>query len=217
MSAAGGAATGGNPKRLRQLAANLSATFATLIRNPRVVDGQQPAWSSPARLCVGALITIAAVAAAMMFLDDRLPQFARTLPQWLVATFDEITDFGKSGWFLMPVGFLLIVIAAAGVRELPHFTRMVLAALTVRFGFLFLAIGMQVCSSLILKRLIGRAPFRGRGRHAGVFCRSFGARNTPHPVRPYSRLRSCHCDRRALAAHPSNHVWIYAAVAVAVS
>ena len=160
MSAAGGAATGGNPKRLRQFAANLAATLATLVRKPRALDGRRPSWPSPGRLCVGALITIAAVAAAMAFLDDRLSHFARTLPQWLVATFDEITDFGKSGWFLMPAGFLLILIAAAGLRELPHFMRMVLAALTVRLGFLFLAIGVPGLFVTILKRLIGRArPF----------------------------------------------------------
>ncbi len=170
MSAAGGAATGGNPKRVRQLTANLVATFATLIRKPRAVDGRRPTWPSPVRLCAGALITIAAVAAAMMFLDDRLTHFARTLPQWLVATFDEITDFGKSGWFLMPAGFLLIVIAAAGIRELPHVTRMVLAALTVRFGFLFLAIGIPGLFVAILKRLIGRArPFVGEDGGTLVF------------------------------------------------
>lgn len=160
MSAAGGTATGGNTRHLRQLAANLRATLATLMRKPRTVDGRQPSWPYIAQSCVGALITIAAVAAAMMFLDNRLTNFARTLPQWLVATFDEITDFGKSGWFLMPAGFLLLVIAAAGVRVLPQFTRMVLASLTVRFGFLFLAIGIPGLFVTILKRLIGRArPF----------------------------------------------------------
>ena len=170
MSAAGGAATGGNPKRWRQFAANLSATFATLIRKPRAIDGRRPSWPSPARLGVGVLITIFAVAAAMMFLDSRLTHLARTLPQWLVATFDEITDFGKSGWFLMPAGFLLIVIAAAGIRELPHFMRMVLAALTVRLGFLFLAIGVPGLFVTILKRLIGRArPFVGEDGGTLVF------------------------------------------------
>ncbi len=96
----------------------------------------------------------------MAFLDDRATHTARNLPPWLVATFDEITDFGKSGWFLMPAGILLIVIAASGLRELPHFTRMVTAALTVRLGFLFLAIGLPGLFVTILKRLIGRArPF----------------------------------------------------------
>ena len=160
MSAAGGAATGGNPKRLKQFAANLSSTLATLFRKPRTIDSRRPFWSSFGRICIAALITIAAVAAAMAFLDDRATHIARNLPPWLVAAFDEFTDFGKSGWFLMPAGFLLIVIAASGLRELPHFMRMVTAALTVRLGFLFLAIGLPGLFVTILKRLIGRArPF----------------------------------------------------------
>jgi len=160
LSAAGGATTGGDPKRLRQFAANLLATLATLVRKPRARDGRRPFWTSPGRLCVGAVVTIAVVAAAMAFLDDRATHGARNLPAWLVATFDEITDFGKSGWFLMPAGFLLIVIAAAGLRELPRIARLVLAALTVRFGFLFLAIGIPGLFVTILKRMIGRArPF----------------------------------------------------------
>jgi hypothetical protein len=36
----------------------------------------------------------------------------RRLPEALIATFDEITDFGKSGWFLFPLGGSLLAIAA---------------------------------------------------------------------------------------------------------
>jgi undecaprenyl-diphosphatase len=160
MTATGGVAAGNHPRRLRQFASNLLATLATLMRKPRRGGGRPPSWRTLRRFVIGALVTIAAVAAAMAFIDGRAVNVARNLPPWLTATFDEITDFGKSGWFLMPAGFLLIVIAAAGIRELPHFTRLVLAALTVRLGFLFLAIGLPGLFVTILKRLIGRArPF----------------------------------------------------------
>ena len=106
------------------------------------------------------LITVAAIVFAMAFLDDRAALAARTLPPWLVAAFDEFTDFGKSAWFLVPIGSLLILLAAAGLRDVPHFSRLVLAAITVRFGFLFLAIGVPGLFVTILKRIIGRArPF----------------------------------------------------------
>ena len=157
MTAAGRMTAGGAPKRSRQLAANLSATLATLMRKPRATDGRRPSWASLTHLFIAALIAITAIAAAMAFLDGRAIIVARNLPPWLVATFDEITDYGKSGWFLVPAGILLIVLAAAGIRELPHFTRLVLAALTVRLGFLFLAIGLPGLFVTILKRLIGRA------------------------------------------------------------
>src|SRR5262249_47242477 len=50
-----------------------------------------------------------------------------------------------------------ILLAAASLRELPHISRLVLAALTVRIGFLFLAIGIPGLFVTILKRIIGRA------------------------------------------------------------
>ena len=160
MSATGGMTTGGDPGRLRQFAVNFSATFATLMRKPRAANGRRPAWPSRRRLWVGAVAAIAVVAAAMAFLDGRAVIASRNLPLWLVAAFDEITDFGKSGWFLVPLGFFLITIAAAAMWKLPRFTRLLLASLTVRLGFLFLAIGLPSLFVTILKRLIGRArPF----------------------------------------------------------
>jgi len=159
MTATGGVTAPGEPTRSRQLAANISATLATLLRKPRPLV-RRPAWRSSGRLLLIVLMTIAAVVAAMAFLDNRAALAARGLPPWLVAAFDEFTDFGKSGWFLVPTGFLLILLAAVGIRELPHFSRLVMAAITVRLGFLFLAIGVPGLFVTILKRIIGRArPF----------------------------------------------------------
>jgi undecaprenyl-diphosphatase len=155
---------------LRQFAANLLATLATLMRKPRTTDGRRPSWPSPGRLWVGAVVAIAVVAAAMAFLDGRVVIAARGLPPWFVAIFDEITDFGKSGWFLVPAGLLLIATAAVAMWNLPRFTRLVLAAVTVRLGFLFLAIGLPGLFVTILKRLIGRArPFVGEDGGTFVF------------------------------------------------
>ena len=209
MTATGRMTAGGDPKRSRQLAANLSATLATLMRKPRATDGRRPSWASPAHLLIGALIAIAAIAAAMAFLDGRAIIVARNLPPWLVATFDEITDYGKSGWFLVPAGILLIVFAAAGIRELPHFTRLVLAALTVRLGFLFLAIGVPGLFVTILKRLIGRArPLvveDGGNLVVMPFIWRVGIRQLP--LRPrHDRFRRSDCDWCALAAHARDHV-----------
>jgi undecaprenyl-diphosphatase len=160
MSAAGGVAAGVRFGRIRQFAANLAATLTTLRRKPRAPDGRRPAWLSPGRLIAGGLVAIVAVALAMAFLDGWAMSATRALPTWFVITFDEITDFGKSGWFLAPVGVLLIAIAAAATRDLPQFMRLLLAAMTVRLGFLFLAVGVPGLFVAILKRLIGRArPF----------------------------------------------------------
>ena len=93
----------------------------------------------------------------MVFLDGRLIDEARRLPLWLIHVFNEITDFGKSGWFLYPIGFALIGIAVVATSELPRFSRLVLAAITVRLGFVFLAIAVPGLFVAILKRIIGRA------------------------------------------------------------
>jgi membrane-associated phospholipid phosphatase len=160
MSAAGGMATSGNPSRLQQLSANVSATFATLLRKPR--GGARPSWVTGSHFIVGTFVTAITIALSMMFLDSWLSHAARRLSPTVVAVFDEITDFGKSGWFLVPSGLLLIAIALFATCNMPRVTRQVLSAVTVRVGFIFLAIGLPGLCVTILKRLIGRArPFVG--------------------------------------------------------
>ena len=61
------------------------------------------------------------------------------LPRWIIWCFDQITDFGKSGWFLWPLGILFLALAA--LPSLPRVPQLVLAAIMVRVGFLFAAIG----------------------------------------------------------------------------
>jgi membrane-associated phospholipid phosphatase len=156
MSTTGGIATGPDSARLRQLRTNVADTFATLFRRP-APTAFRPAWPPRSRLVLGAIAAIAVVAAAMVLLDGRLIDEARRLPPWIIRAFNEITDFGKSGWFLFPIGFLLIGIAAVATTELPRFTRLVLAAITVRLGFVFLAIAVPGLFVAILKRIIGRA------------------------------------------------------------
>ncbi len=71
--------------------------------------------------------------------------------------FEWITWFGNSGWFLCPTGILLLVIAASPWSKLPRFSQGVLAAIAVRIGFIFLAVGVPALFVTIIKRLIGRA------------------------------------------------------------
>jgi undecaprenyl-diphosphatase len=82
--------------------------------------------------------------------------FARTLPTGLVDTFNEITDFGQSGWFLVPLAILIVLAAALATPAAGRVTSLVLASLAVRFGYLFFAIAMPGLFVTIVKRLIGR-------------------------------------------------------------
>ena len=156
MSATGGVAAGQDVARLRQIGMNLVALFTTLFRRPRPA-AVRPAWPPFRRLALGTAVGLMVVAAAMIFLDGRLIGEAQRLPPWVIRTSNEITDFGKSGWFLFPIGFMLIGIAALATSELPRLTRLVLAAIAVRLGFVFVAIAVPGLFVAILKRVIGRA------------------------------------------------------------
>ncbi len=92
----------------------------------------------------------------MILIDAPVMRAVGRLPRWIIVPFDEITDFGKSGWFLWPLGLLFIALAALPAR-LSRVSQAVLAAVMVRVGFLFLAIGVPGLFVTIVKRMIGRA------------------------------------------------------------
>ena len=98
---------------------------------------------------------------------------------WLVDVFFEITDFGRSGWILVPAGGLLVLIALVASAALDQMTRGVLAMITVRVGFVFVAVGLPGLIFAIVKRWIGRVrpsslgpfayePFSWRPQYASM-------------------------------------------------
>lgn len=159
MSVAGrlkAAAPGGTPRRAQWMRTNVVSWFARLGRPPRG-NGATPAWRAPSRLIPGALIALALVAGTMVLIDAWAIAQARNCPQWLHTIFNELSDFGRSAWFLVPIGLLLIAIAALASPALARMSRLVLAAVSVRLGFLFAAIALPGLVVTIVKRLIGRA------------------------------------------------------------
>jgi len=146
---------------VRRTLANLAAWIAA-VAGPRRVDARRVLWPPISRLAIGTAATIAAVAAAMIVLDAWAVAQHRALPRWLVAVFDELTDFGKSEWFLLPTGILLVAIAAVASPRLGRTTYLVMASLAVRLGFVFAAVAVPSLFVTIAKRVIGRArPLRG--------------------------------------------------------
>ena len=144
---------------LRQFGANARATMATLTRTPRQ-GGRSIARPSAARLEVLIVAALALIGAAMVLLDARSLALVRRLPSWLVSVAHPITDLGLSGWFLWPLGLALLALAMIDSPGIARFPRAVLAAVAVRLGFVFLAIGLPGLCVTIVKRLIGRArPF----------------------------------------------------------
>jgi membrane-associated phospholipid phosphatase len=153
----------------RGAGAAMSATIATrahaIIENARNATMLllAPPPASSARLAptwwryrVHGAIACVAVVLSMLFLDQPAYQFASGLPLWLVDLFYEITDFGRSGWILVPTGGLIAVIALLASPAFDHMTRGVLAMVVVRIGFVFIAVGLPGLIAAIVKRWIGR-------------------------------------------------------------
>jgi undecaprenyl-diphosphatase len=141
---------------LRRALENLGLWSMMLVRPPRVrlVSRPRPVVTIVTILC------LAAMAISMFFYDTVASAWARGLPQSFIDAFDQITDYGRSGWFLFPFGFVLVVLAALKSAALPRMEQGVLAMLAVRFGYLFLAVGVPGLFVTVVKRLIGRArPF----------------------------------------------------------
>jgi len=146
---------------LRRIGENLAAYFRVLTRPARIPPKRRtPLWPVKGWIIIAALLAVLVVAASMLLLDAFLIGQARRLPKNVLRIFEWITWFGNSGWFLWPTGILLLVIAASPWSKLPRFSQAVLAAIVVRTGFIFLAIGVPALFVTIVKRLIGRArPF----------------------------------------------------------
>jgi membrane-associated phospholipid phosphatase len=121
-----------------------------------------PAWQ---RLKIRTALSICAVALSMLFLDAPVIEFAAGLPPWLVDWAYEVTDFGRSGWILVPLGTLIILIALFASPALDHMSRAMLAMVVTRLGYVFIAVGLPGLVSTVVKRWIGRV----RPSDAGPF------------------------------------------------
>jgi undecaprenyl-diphosphatase len=124
-----------------------------------------------------------------------------------------ITGFGKAGWFLYPLGILMVAIALVP-PQLPRMAQLTLAAIMVRSGFLFTAIAVPGLFTDVVKHIFGRArPFVSGAANPYVF----------HPFAwpaAYASLPSGHATTAFAAAiaigalwpRARTVIWIYAAL-----
>ncbi len=175
---------------------NLWQSILVLGRAPRA---KPPRIGGSAIVAV--VVTVAAIVASMFLLDAAASDWARHLPTWVTEPADEITNFGLSGRFLYPLGFIILFLSALIAPWLPPITQGVLTALVARFGFLFIAIGLPSLFDTIVKRLIGRArPY-------------IGPRDNPFVYKPfvwspeYASMPSGHATTAAAAAIAIGAIW----------
>ena len=139
---------------LRRVAANLKAWISLVVRPRRFKESRL--LPPRRRLAIGGLAGVALVAFCMIVLDARGVTFAGTLPLWVIETFNEITDYGRSGWTLIPIGSLIVLAAVLCTPAAGRMTNLVLTSLIVRLEFLFLAIALPGIFVTIVKGFIGR-------------------------------------------------------------
>jgi len=135
-----------------------------LVRTPR---SRIDAMRGQARLLqvAGTVVFILASLFVTMFTVDAWAIIEmRRIPTPFVDVFHGITNFGKSGWLLFPLLGLLIIFLAACTWARPRFAKLVLGAVAIRLGFLFVAIGAPGLFTSIVKVIIGRArPYISSG------------------------------------------------------
>ena len=160
-----------------------------------------------ALLLVWLIWAIPAVEFAMWLLDAPATALAGALPFWIVDAFNELTDFGKSGWFLIPIGIAIVLAAALVTPSTDRMTDRVLTSLIVRLEFIFAAIALPSLFVTIVKRLIGRVRPSEHGPFAYV----------PWSWRPeYASMPSGHATTAVAAAVAISLVWPRARVVMAV-
>jgi membrane-associated phospholipid phosphatase len=150
--------------RVHAIVENARNAIMVLLRAPAAGAARlTPAWRR--YLAPGAIAAVV-VALAMILVDQRAYQIATGLPLWLVDGFYAITDFGRSGWILVPTGGLILIIALLASPALDRMTRGVLATVVVRLGFIFIAVGLPGLLVTIVKRWIGRVRPSAQGPFA---------------------------------------------------
>lgn len=142
--------------RARQFVSVMATWIAALARPARIPWSAVPLLAERERLRVGAVATVLVVILAMGWVDAGAIRAAAALPNWVNETYNAITDYGRSSWFLWPSGILVLVTAAATTMAATRMSRLVLAAVAVRLGFIFLAVGVPGLFVTVIKRWIGR-------------------------------------------------------------
>jgi len=181
---------------LRRVAGNLGVWFALVVRPRRVAAARLVPLT--ARLACGVFAAAVLVTLAMLALDFRAMTFAHTLPLWVIDTFNEITDFGQGGWFLIPIGTIIVLAAIHATPAAGRIGNLVIVSLIVRLEFVFLAVALPGLTVTIVKRLIGRVRPSDLGPFAYM----------PWSWQPaYASMPSGHATTACAAAVAIGAVW----------
>lgn len=140
--------------RMRRIGSEFLALLALPARASRCATGAP--MVPGARAALALLAAAAIIGAAMLVLDGWALAQQKRMPIWVIDLFNEITDYGRSGWFLWPSGILIIALALLAATTQQRFARLTIVSLIVRLEFIFVAIALPGLLGTIVKHLIGR-------------------------------------------------------------
>jgi undecaprenyl-diphosphatase len=148
-------ASGARPPWGSYILANIAAGIATPFRAPRGAWTRRlvPAWR---RYAPYALPIVAVIAGCMAFVDAPMMRAAEALPRGVLDAFNELTDYGRGAWPLIPLFGLLLTTPVLCAPRLRLMGRGVVTAAAIRIGYMFLAIGLAGLADTLVKRLVGR-------------------------------------------------------------
>ena len=133
------------------LAISLRAWISVLTRPPR----SPLPGSFLRRHALWLVIAVIVMGASMVLLDQRTTSAVSRLPAWVTLAFKWLTDFGRSSWFLLPLGFCILALALSS-PFMDRIGRRVSAIVATRLSFLFAAIALPDIFVTVAKHLIGR-------------------------------------------------------------
>jgi membrane-associated phospholipid phosphatase len=181
---------------MRRIGAEVVGLLTLAGRAPRPLATR--AALLPARqLVLGLIAAAACIGFAMVVLDGWALVQQKRMPIWLIDLFNEITDYGRSGWFLWPSGILIILLAGCAATS-QRIARLTIISLIVRLEFIFVAIALPGLVVTVVKRLIGRVRPSALGPFAYV----------PFSWRPdYASMPSGHATTAFAAAVAIGALW----------
>lgn len=179
---------------LRRVGSDLVALLALPARPRRAAGASMlPA----ARVALALLAAAVAIGGAMLVLDGWALGAQKRMPIWVIDLFNEITDYGRSGWFLWPSGVLILALAVLAATT-QRLARLTIVALIVRLEFIFVAVALPGLFVTIIKRVIGRVRPSAAGPFAYV----------PFSWRPdYASMPSGHATTAFAVAMALGALW----------
>jgi membrane-associated phospholipid phosphatase len=139
---------------MRRCVTNIALALTVVMAPAKIHAPRNPELAR--RLAIKAGIYFAVFLLCMILIDGPIMRAVGHLPRTVIWPFDQITDLGKSGWFLWPLGLLFLAFAALPAPA-SKISQAVLAAVMVRVGFVFAAIAVPGLFVTIVKHIIGRA------------------------------------------------------------